>query len=112
MIQNVAKLPSLVASPLSTESFERLRDFASFVASEEVLPVSYQMLVSLLLRKVTPDLRFRDRMSVFVLMLISGRPVLKLGSSWSKNSSVSQKLDRGRTCEMREFGGLLSLRWM
>ncbi|KAH6711140.1 hypothetical protein BKA61DRAFT_488877 [Leptodontidium sp. MPI-SDFR-AT-0119] len=71
MIQNVAKLPSLVASPLSTESFERLRDFASFVASEEVLPVSYQMLTGsqagefveqklLCIAKVGPGSNVRD----------------------------------------------------
>lgn len=46
MVQNIAKLPILATSPLSPDATERLRNFASFVASEEVLPASRQMMVS------------------------------------------------------------------
>jgi len=44
MVQNIAKLPILATSPLSPDATERLRNFASFVASEEVLPASRQMM--------------------------------------------------------------------
>ncbi|KAG4438929.1 hypothetical protein IFR05_005609 [Cadophora sp. M221] len=43
-IQNIVQLPSLATSTLQGDVVERLRDFASFVAREEVLPASYRML--------------------------------------------------------------------
>ncbi|PVH88692.1 SET domain-containing protein [Cadophora sp. DSE1049] len=44
MVQNIAEIPDLVTFPLHQDATERLRNFASFVASEEVLPASCQMM--------------------------------------------------------------------
>ncbi|KAH7409211.1 hypothetical protein BKA64DRAFT_693225 [Cadophora sp. MPI-SDFR-AT-0126] len=43
MVQNISEIGDLVSSPLHQSTTERLRNFASFVASEEVLSASYQM---------------------------------------------------------------------
>ncbi|KAK0110559.1 hypothetical protein ONS96_002164 [Cadophora gregata f. sp. sojae] len=45
MVHEIAQLPDVVTSPLPPDVAERLRNFASFVASEEVLPASCQMMI-------------------------------------------------------------------
>lgn len=46
MVQNAAKLSILAMSPHSPDATEKLRNFASFIASEEVLPAPCRMMVS------------------------------------------------------------------